>query len=256
MLKAHSLLWHYLWVAPNLLLLGLAFLLWRRQMHREFPVFFAFCIGSALAELTVYFADVYSPITADVWWRIFWGALFIEGLLKFLLLGEIIGKILFAYASLAKLAKLLTRGIGATLVLLSVAAAAYAPQDGRFGIVSGAHLLEQTIYLTETGLLTFVFIFAAYFKLKPPHKIFGISVGLAFSACVHLMTWAVAANGVLQNERRDILDFLNMATYHGCVLIWFYYLLLPPKVVKKSAVSLPEHNLELWNRELERFLQP
>jgi hypothetical protein len=53
-----------------------------------------------------------------------------------------------------------------------------------------------------------------------------------------------------------IFTFLNMATYNVAVLIWFYYLLTPGKVAVKPAVPLPEHNLEAWNRELERVLHP
>jgi hypothetical protein len=79
-------------------------------------------------------------------------------------------------------------------------------------------------------------------------------MGLGVSACIHLATWAIAANGGLPDSNRVVLDFLNMATYHACVLIWFYFLLVPPKVAKESAVSLPENNLALWNRELERLL--
>jgi hypothetical protein len=55
--------------------------------------------------------------------------------------------------------------------------------------------------------------------------------------------------------RRILLDFLNMATYHVCVLIWFYYLLIPQKSATTSVVLLPENNLDIWNRELERLLQ-
>jgi hypothetical protein len=54
---------------------------------------------------------------------------------------------------------------------------------------------------------------------------------------------------------RNLLNFLNMATYHACVLIWFYYLLLPQKSATTSAVSLPENTLAIWNRELERLLE-
>jgi hypothetical protein len=46
-----------------------------------------------------------------------------------------------------------------------------------------------------------------------------------------------------------------MGTYHVTVLIWLYYVLVPQKVVKKSVVPLPENNLAVWNRELERLLQ-
>jgi hypothetical protein len=46
-----------------------------------------------------------------------------------------------------------------------------------------------------------------------------------------------------------------MATYHVCVLIWFYFLLVPKKPAANVAVPLPENNLEVWNRELERLAQ-
>ncbi len=63
------------------------------------------------------------------------------------------------------------------------------------------------------------------------------------------------ANGFLRSLQAYLLVFLNMATYHVCVLIWFYYLLLPQKSPIMSPAPPPENNLELWNRELERLLQ-
>jgi len=62
------------------------------------------------------------------------------------------------------------------------------------------------------------------------------------------------ANGAVSNAARYNLDFLNMATYHVCVLIWFYYVLVPQKVVAKCAVPVPENHLAVWNQELERLL--
>jgi hypothetical protein len=139
--------------------------------------------------------------------------------------------------------------------MAAVLLAAYASNDSRFGIISGAHLLEQTVYLIESGLLVFIFVFSGYFSISMGRPILGISLGLAISACVHLATWAIAANGVLPPTKRTVLDFLNMATFHVCVLMWFYYVLVPRKVIVKSVVPLPENNLDIWNRELERLLQ-
>lgn len=254
MLQAHSFLWHYLWVAPNLLLLILAFLLWRRDLHKQYPIFFAFAVAGALVQLTIYAADIMPAVDPKTWWQVFWAGLLVEGLLKFVLVGEIFAQAFQAYSSVAKLGKYLIRGVGVVLVLAAAIAAAYAPRDSHFGIVSGAHLLEQTIYLIETGLLVFIFVFSAYFKLRLARPVFGIALGLAISACVHLAAWAFIANGGLPDPTRYLLDFLNMATYHACVLIWFYYLLVPHKVVAKSAVPLPENDLDVWNRELERLV--
>ncbi len=53
---------------------------------------------------------------------------------------------------------------------------------------------------------------------------------------------------------RVILDFVGMSASHIAVLIWFYYLLVPRDAVAKPVVPLPESNLDVWNRELERLV--
>ncbi|HEY3974295.1 MAG TPA: hypothetical protein VGM18_14920 [Candidatus Sulfotelmatobacter sp.] len=256
MLQAHSILWHYLWVAPNILLLVLGFLSWQRRLYTDYPVFFAFAVISAIEQLIAYAADVMPSVTPHTWWLIFWACLVVEGLLKFALIGEIFAHAFDPYPSIAKHGKILIRSFGIFLVFTASIAASRAPQDSLFGIVNGAHLLQQAIYLIESGLLVFIFAFLKYFRLSGMRATFGIALGLAVSACVHLATWAVAANSGLPASKRPVLDFLNMLAYHACVLIWFYYLLVPAKAATKSAVPLPENDLDLLNRELERLVHP
>ncbi len=262
MLQAHSILWHYLWIAPNVLLLLLALLLWQGSLRKQYPIFLAFAVIGGIEQLTLYAADVVPWVTPAAWWIIFWSALVIEGLLKFALIGEIFVRIFDSYSSVARLGKLLIRGVGIVLVFAGAIAAAYAPQDSQFGIVRGAHRLEQTIYFIECGLLVFIFAFSKYFQLTPPRPVFGISLGLGVSACVHLATWAILANAGLPPEKRSPFDLVNMATYHICVLIWFYYLFVSKSKTSPTlilpgppAVVSSRDDLALWNRELERLLQ-
>lgn len=269
MLQAHSLLWHYLWIAPNFLLLLLAVILWGRGMSERLPVFWAFAVLSSLGQLAVYAADVAPSITPATFWKVAWTGLVVDGALKFILVGAIFEQVFGRYASIARLGKSIIRALGAILILSATLAAALAPQDGRFGIVSGAYMLDQTIYLVECGLLLFIFVFASYFHLSWGRPWFGITLGLSVSACVHLASWAVMANGGLPDAKRVLFVFLNMATYHACVLIWFYYLLVPHSVSENLVPSTHlaegpsplgeaahEGNLDVWNRELERLIHP
>jgi hypothetical protein len=256
MFRAHSLLWSYLWVAPNLLLFVLGFLIWRRRIATRVRAFFAFAVLSAVSELAVYAADVIPTVGPRTFWAINWAGLLIEGVLKFLLIGEIFSHIFGSYRSVARLGRLLIQGVGVALTLVAAAAAAYASENSRFGIVSGFHLLEQATYLIESGLLVFIFLFSFYFHLAWERRLFGITLGLSISSCVHLLSWALIDNGGLPDPKRMILVFINMATYHVCVLIWFYYLLVPSKATAGPAAPLPENNLDVWNRELERLVRP
>jgi hypothetical protein len=254
MLQAHSFLWHYLWVAPDVLLLLLGVLMWRRNLQRQFPAFTAFAFLGAIEHLVLYAADLAPWVSAESFWRIVWAGLLVDIVLRLSVIAEIFSHLCGSYPSIARLGKNVIRGVGVVLVFVAVGAAAFAQRDNPHWLISGEHLFEQAIYLIESGVLLSIFLFAAYFHLSWNTKIFGISLGLAIAACVHLATWAVMANGGMA-DKRYLLDFLNMATYHVCVLIWFYYLLLPQKSVTTSAVPLPEHSLEVWNRELERLLQ-
>jgi hypothetical protein len=183
-----------------------------------------------------------------------WLGLLIESLIVFVLISEIFADVLGSYTALAKFGKYLIRGAGALLVLVATVVAARAPIDNTFWLIPASHILHEAVNVVSCGLMVLLFLSAAYFRLTWKRGVLGIALGLGISASVRLATWAVMANGGLV-DKRYLLDMANMATYHACVLIWFYYLLVPQKVATKSAVPLPEHNLELWNRELERLLQ-
>jgi hypothetical protein len=180
--------------------------------------------------------------------------LILEGLLKVALTGELFLHLLRPWPALAKTGNRLITGAGAILVLAAGMAAGFTVPANPYWLISGAHVLEQAMYIIGSGLIAFVFLFVAYFRLTWDRSTFGIALGLAIISCEHLAAWAVIASGGLADQSY-LLDFLNMATYHVCVLIWSYYLLFPQKSATKSVVPLPENNLAIWNRELERLLQ-
>lgn len=255
MLQAHSLLWNYLWVAPNVFLIALGFLLYKRDLHRQFPAFFAFAILSALGQLAIFGADIAPFVSAPNFWRIDWAVILLECLLKFLVIGEICSRLLTQYPSIGRFSRVLVSGFGGALVLLAAALAGFAHGDNTQRLIGGAHLLEQTVFVIETGIVVFLFLFAGYFHLSWDRMSFGILLGFGVSSCVHLATWATVANASPSEYTRTVLDLLKMGVFHVCVFIWFYYVLVPQKVVKESVVPLPENNLAVWNRELERLLQ-
>ena len=108
--------------------------------------------------------------------------------------------------------------------------------------------------MVVSGMMVLLFVSVAYFRLAWNPRVFGIALGLGITGSIHLATWAIGANGGIAGKGY-LLDIANMAAFHGAVLIWFYYLLVPQKVAPKSGVGPPDNNLVVWNRELERLLQ-
>src|ERR1700689_3850479 len=94
MLQPHSLLWHYLWVAPNVLLVVLAFLMRRRGLHREFPAFFCYAIFQAGGGRAGYAIDVCPSISGPVYWWGYFVFLVVEVFVKFIVIGEVFPPVL------------------------------------------------------------------------------------------------------------------------------------------------------------------
>jgi hypothetical protein len=255
MLQPHSPLWHYLWLGPQFLQAALAVFLWRRGLHKHFPFFLAYLAFGAIEQVALYGMDILPSVSTEAFWKAFWAGAIIEGAIKFGVIGELFFHLLRSRPAIAKVGSRLISGAGAGLVLLAVAAAAYTPLVHRQLVsISRAHVLLQSSYVVDTGLALFLFLFAAHFKLIWNHQAFGIALGFGIVWCEHMAAWTLSASGAWI-DKRYLLDFVNMATYHLCVLVWFYFLLVPQKSVTTSTVPLPENNLDVWNRELERLLQ-
>lgn len=256
MLQPHSLLWHYLWLGPHALQAALAFLLWRRGLHKTFPIFFTYAIFEAAEEFTLYAMDVFPAVTARAWWLAFCAGVVLEGIIRLAVVGELLLHLLGARSAIAKLGARLFAAAGFGLACLALVAGAHAPMDHRLYVWSyRGYILHQGFYIVQGGLVLFLFLFVAYYKLTWDRKAFGIALGFGILFCERMATWSMMATGALPYSRYPLLDFLNMATYHVAVIIWCYYLLARDKVPTTSAVSLPENNLAIWNRELERLLQ-
>ena len=54
-------------------------------------------------------------------------------------------------------------------------------------------------------------------------------------------------------SQNDVFTFVTMATFHCCVLIWFFYL-VSKEPVRRSVGEIPSNDLEVWDRELARML--
>jgi hypothetical protein len=251
MLQPHSLLWHYLWVAPCVLQGLLALLMWKRSIHKQYPAFFVYIVFEAMGGAIIYALDNASSVSGPVYWRSYFAFLFIEAFIKFAVVGEVFNYLLCNYPPLGKLGKLLIKGVGILLILTATAVAAY---SNPATYVLATRILARSVSIVQCGLILFLFVFAAHFHLKWNNAAFGITLGFGISASIYLAHWALMAARTF-GPKSYLLDFISMAAYHCCVLIWCYYLLVPQKKPSTSADPLPENNLAVWNRELERLLQ-
>src|ERR1700733_5747104 len=149
MLYPHSLLWHYLWVGPDLILVGLAFLTWRRGLHRLFPAFFAYLIFEAVQGLTMWVMDVSTSVVSDdEYWRSRILVLVLEAFVKLAVVWELFSHILRQRLALVESGRRLFIYAGAVLLALAATTAMRAPVL-HYAILSYARIIAQSVYLIE-----------------------------------------------------------------------------------------------------------
>jgi hypothetical protein len=250
-MHAHSFLWHYLWIAPHALQFIIAIVMVRRGLWREFPVFFAYTLFIGLEQGTLFVLDHRAAVTSEEYWRDRWVFLAIEVPLRFAIIYEIFSSVFRNYPGLKRLTRLVFRIATVVLLFAAIVVIAQAPDDGTFPILSRVHLLDLAVSIMQSGLLLLLVGFASYFGLSWRSPAYGFAFGLGIVATVRLATEAVRVwNGPMAGE---VFDFVTMATYHCCVVIWLVYVLLPERS-RRRVKELPENNLEQWNAELQRLL--
>jgi hypothetical protein len=111
--------------------------------------------------------------------------------------------------------------------------------------------VDLAVSLMQSGLWLLLVGLSAYFGLSWRSLAYGIAFGLGIFATVTLATESARVwTGFVAGY---VFDFINMATYNCCTILWLLYL-LAPEVSPTTLKQLPEHNLEDWNAELRRLL--
>jgi hypothetical protein len=229
MLRPHSLLWHYLWLGPNVLRAVLAMLLQRRGLHKQFPAFFVYLVYGAIEQFTLWTLDVLplSFVGVHPYWRAFFVGIVIEDFTKLAVIWGLFTHLVSQRPSISKSGIRWIVGVGATLGALALLVVRHTPVDPRTPtLVFRAQLFEMAGYIVFSGLMLFLFIFAARRGLTWGRRHLGIALGLGIAWCELMAAWGIGVNRVL-GVKSFLLDFVGMGTYHICVLLWFYYFLSP-----------------------------
>lgn len=243
-------LYYYLWVAPHVLLLLVAWMMLRRQIHKEYPLFFTYVLYE-FAQFCVFFTLAFLSLSGEQyanWWLLGAG---ISTAVRFGVIHEVYESVFRTYPALAQLGRVLFRWATVVLLLIAIAAAVLKTGDGASRIVSAIYFSGRTVSIVQGGLLVLLFIFSRYFGLSWRSFVFGTALGLGIFASVDL---AISAfNSQTGSRYIYAAQLFSMATYHFSVGTWIYYLLQREPVRKMK--SPPPTDLQDWNNELERLLQ-
>jgi len=241
---------YYLWIAPHILLVGVAMVMYFRNLHKKYPIFFTYTVYETLLFLLLFVNrnTMNAPTHHAAYRYIFLVTMAGSAALRFGIIEEIFDDALHGYRRLDKLAKTSLRWVGVLLVIAAIVSVARSADSIADCLTAGVGLLARSVFIIQVGLLVFLFLFARLFGLSWRSFTFGIALGFAIYASTESAMWALR---LMEPDLHDkfLLDLLPTASYHVSVLVWLGYLFAKENIVIPSALPLPE--IDKWSGELE-----
>lgn len=247
-MQPHSPLWHYLWLGPHLWQIPIALLMVRRRLHREFPFFFAYTVLQIILNPVMFGLDHSTQVPPVDYWRAHYAGVLLSGALRFGIIYELYHYVLQGYPVLSALSSRVLRYAAVALLFAAILVSAYFPGTDP-PLFAAINTVDRGVALMQAGLLSIIFLFASYFRLSWKNYVFGIAAGLSVFSAVQLGSLSLRI--AIGPSRK--FDLVEMSVYQVCVFMWLAYLLAPAPALRPIS-EIPDHNLQEWNNELQRFL--
>jgi hypothetical protein len=248
--------WYCLWVAPHILMGVVVFVMVRRRLDRQFPMFFLYAAFEIL-QFLVLFSVSQALGFVGTYERLYSVGLALSTAIRFGVILELFTHFSRRYPALDGATRFLFRSATIVLLLLAVGLAVSAPGTGTSFLLNATYISDRTVSVLQSGLLISLFLFSRYFSLSWRSHAFGIALGLGIFASVELASSAVRLH--LKVFGNTLVNLLTMATYSCCALIWLFYLVADEEQHERPSLGPPtlppKYNLDIWNQELQRLLQ-
>jgi hypothetical protein len=240
---------YYLWIAPHVLLAVLSVLIFVRRLHKQFPIFFVYCLYETLVFFLLFYIRAVLPAQKNLYRDVFIATLAGSTALRFGIIQEIFNNIFRDYPRVEVIATSSTRWVTGLLLIGAVVIAGYSSENIPDNLMAGIALLDRSVIVIQAGLLIFLFLFSRLFGLSWRSYTLGIALGFGIFASTELAYWALRLID-LSEHAKDLLDLLPTGSYHVSVLVWLGYLAVAEKPVGIPTCSVPE--IDRWSGELER----
>jgi hypothetical protein len=250
--------WRIIWFARVALSLVLLLVTIRRHLYKQFPLFAVHTAWIALAGMAVMAMDYAPSVSPNQYFAGVSVSNGVEAILAFAIIYQIFVQRLHQYPVVRGLGSAAFRAITLILLAAVLALAWLAPGPGVNYWTSFSAVIRRSVRTLQCGQLVFLFLFCGYFRLSWRNRTFGIALGLGILTSSSLAISAFVSQLGPDGFRRveSIVRLANESTYLIAVLVWLFYMLAPEQASRPSVGPLPPDDLDTWNQELERMLEP
>jgi hypothetical protein len=236
-----------LWSAQPILQSALAVILWRRKLHKQFPVFFVFLLAQVVNFAVIF--PLWLTGNYNLYFTPFWLGEAVNAVLGFKVIHEIFVDVFRPYHTLKDLGTLLFKWAGIVMLLVSVVVA-FSNSFDQSPMVHALTTLQRSVRIVQLGLILFLLLFSRFLGVSRRQLSFGISLGFGLFAGAELVMYALHSGGFVRQRE---LSRVNMISYLLAIFIWLGYSLSRQAVREAGANRL---QTQRWEQGLADLQHP
>ncbi len=228
-----------LWVLQPALQAAVAVIVFRRRLHMEFPVFFAYTL-TQVALFAVEF-PVYRWCSSSSYFYTFWIAAAVNVVLAFKIIHEVFLDIFRPYPALRDLGTALFKWAALIMVLVSVVVISITP-GWDDPLMKTILVVQRCVRVIQCGMVLFLLAFCKSLGVSWRRQSFGIVLGFGMFAAVELLTTALYSGSHVGGQA---VNTINMTAYNGGMILWLLY-----SVLNRREVLVPVLVPQRWDHAL------
>ena len=211
-----------LWSFHPVMEIVLAVIMYRRKLHRQFPIFFAYIVFQ-IVLFAIIFPIYRSQYSSDYYWFAYWLSASICWVFGLKIIHEVFLGVLRPFPALKSAGGVIFRWAAITTALsMFLFIASAVPADSP----SGGLLItaERFARFAQCALILFVLMFSRFIGISWRHQTIGIVLGYGWFAAIELFVFVLYSGHVID---RVVLDLVNVVAYGVTLLVWIAYMASP-----------------------------
>jgi hypothetical protein len=243
-----QLAYNVLWSAHPVLQLSVAAVMFKRKLHRQFPVFFAYIIFQALMFFVLF--PIYKWGDYPEYFYTYWISSGVSLVLGFMIIHEIFLDVFHPYHTLRDLGSVLFRWAALVMLLVAGVVAASSPAGAQGPLVEAVMTVQRCVRVIQCGLILFLLVFSRYLGVSWRQHSFGIALGFGAFAGVELTMLALNASS---HASEALVNLTNLVGYNLAIATWFAYAWLKSPARENVANLLMSQR---WEQSLTDLQHP
>ncbi len=209
-----------LWILQPALWAGVAMVMFRRRLHKDFPIFFAY----AIAQIAIFAVEfpVHRWGGYAAYFYTYWAIISVNVVFEFKIIHEVFVDVFRPYDALKDLGTALFKWAALVMLLVSIVLISTSP-GWEDPLAQTILVLQRCVRVVQCGMVLFLLAFCKHLGVSWRRQSFGIALGFGMFAAMDLITSALYSGA---HYSGNAMDIAKLGAYGVSLLLWLSYSLL------------------------------